>query len=46
MSYMSISTFAKEERSKNSDKDKVKDKIIFKLSEKLFVIISGGGYYQ
>lgn len=40
--YLSISTLAKEERSKNSDEHKVKDKIIFKFSEKLFINLVEG----
>lgn len=43
---LSVSSLAKEERSKNSDKDKIKDKIILKLCEKSFVISTGSGYNQ
>lgn len=44
MSYLLVSTLAKGQRSKKVHEDKVKDKIICKLSEKLFVMSSGGGY--
>lgn len=44
MSYLLLSTLAKGEKYKRAHENKVKDKIICKLSEKLFVIFSGGGY--
>lgn len=44
MSYLLVSTLAKRERSKSAHEDKVKDKTICKLSEKLFVMSSGGRY--
>lgn len=44
MSNLLVSTLGKGDKSKNVHEDKLKDKIIYKLSEKLFVMSSGGGY--